>query len=469
MAQQIEPRGKPPLRQDPSPRVIPADHEAERAVLGAILLDHHALFKIQDKVVAGSFDLPRHRTLFRAYEELAAKQQAITLITLRSFLEEQGVLDDLGGMGFLNELVDGTPTAAHVEHHADLVREKALARALIHTCERIAVDGYAGHTPVHELVEEAERQVLGIALGHVQSGFTDVKQELQGAFEYIEKVQGDEVVGVRTGYDLLDRELGGLQPGDLVVVASRPSMGKTALALNIASNHARDQGGCVGVFSLEMTKRQLIVRLLMSTAEVDFTRFRQGVLGDRDMRKLTHAASQIEEYRIFIDDSPVISVSDISAKARRLSRDEELTLVVVDYIQLIQGRGREERREQEVAEISRSLKLLAKELKLPIIALSQLNRGPEMRPNKRPMLADLRESGAIEQDADVVIFIYRDEVYDEDSPEAGIAEIIIAKQRNGPIGTVRLQFEGRFTRFNDLSEREAPPVSSGFDADEPPF
>jgi replicative DNA helicase len=218
-----------------------------------------------------------------------------------------------------------------------------------------------------------------------------------------------------------------------------------------------------------MTKRQLIVRLLMSEAEVDFTRFREGVLGDRDMRKLTRAASHIEDLRVFIDDSPVLSVSDISAKSRRLDREQKLTLIVVDYIQLIQGRGREERREQEVADISRSLKLLAKELNVPVIALSQLNRGPETRTNKRPMLADLRESGAIEQDADVVIFIYRDEVYDENSSDIGIAEVILAKQRNGPIGTVRLQFEGRYTRFNDLSEREAPPVTSGFDPDYAPL
>jgi replicative DNA helicase len=472
VAQQVGSRGGTQAaasHQEPSLRAIPADHEAERAVLGAILLDHNSLYKVEDKVAPDSFDLPRHQTLYRACRGLADKQQAITLITLRNYLEEHGLLEEVGGIGFLSELVDATPTAVHVEHHADLVREKALARSLIRTCERIASDGYEGATPVRDLVEEAEREVLQVAMGHTRGGFSDVKHELQGAFEYIEKVQSDEVTGVSVGFEDLDHRIGGLQGGDLIVIAARPSMGKTALALNIASNHAQLQGGCVAVFSLEMTKRQLIVRLLMSEGEVDFSRFRAGVLGDRDMRKLTRAASQIEDQRIFIDDSAVISVSDICARARRLDREEKLSLVIVDYIQLIQGRGREERREQEVADISRSLKLLAKELNVPVIALSQLNRGPETRPNKRPMLADLRESGAIEQDADVVVFIYRDDVYDENSPDAGIAEVIIAKQRNGPIGTVRLQFEGCYTRFNNLSERESPPVSLGFDPEEPPF
>ncbi|MCZ6822402.1 MAG: replicative DNA helicase [Deltaproteobacteria bacterium] len=459
-----------PVETKESLRAIPVDHEAERAVLGAILLDHNSLFKIEDKVNASSFDLPRHRILYDACLSLASKQQAITLITLRSFLEEQGVLDEVGGVGFLGGLVDATPTAAHVEHHADIVREKALARSLIRTCERIASRGYEGSTSVADLIQEAELEVLQISMGHAESGFSGVKAELQGAFEYIEKVQSGEVTGVRMGFHDLDQKIGGLQGGDLAVIASRPSMGKTALALNISRNHARDQGGCVGIFSLEMTRRQLVVRLLMSEAEVDFSRFRGGVLGDRDMRALTRAASQLEDARIFVDDSALLTVSDIAAKARRLDREEKLTLIIVDYIQLIQGRKRDERREQEVAEISRSLKLLAKELNLPVIALSQLNRGPEMRPNKRPMLADLRESGAIEQDADVVMFIYRDEVYDENTPDLGIAEVNIAKQRNGPIGTVRLQFEGRYTRFSDLSAREdVPPVTAGFDPEEPLF
>jgi replicative DNA helicase len=473
LAQQVETRRRGRAdgpRPEESLRAIPADHEAERAVLGAVLLDHNSLYKIEDKIKTASFDLPRHRVLYGACLDLAAKQQAITLITLRSFLDEQGLLEGVGGIAFLSELVDATPTAAHVEHHADIVREKALARSLIRTCERIASRGYEGTTSVGPLVEEAEQEILQIAMGHTETGFSGVKTELQAAFEYIERVQANEVVGVRMGFEDLDQKTGGLQGGDLIVIAARPSMGKTALALNIARNHCRDQSGCVGVFSLEMTKRQLIVRLLMSEAEVDFTRFRGGVLGERDMRRLTQAASQLEETRIFVDDSALLTASDIAAKARRLDREEKLTLIIVDYIQLLQGRKRDERREQEVADISRSLKLLAKELNIPVIALSQLNRGPELRPNKRPMLADLRESGAIEQDADIVMFIYRDELYDENSADAGIAEVNIAKQRNGPTGMLRLNFDGRYTRFKDLSTREdAPPVTAGFDPEEPLF
>ena len=379
MAQQVETRsrgGSEKQKPEENLRAIPADHEAERAVLGALLLDHNSLFKIEDKIRPASFDLPRHRMLYAACQSLASKQQAVTLITLRNFLEEQGVLDEIGGVGFLSELGDAVPTAAHVEHHADIVREKALARSLIRSCERIASRGYEGGQPVADLVEEAERDILQIAMGHTESGFSALKSELQAAFEYIERVQSDEVIGVRMGFEDLDHRTGGLQGCDLLVVAARPSMGKTSLALNMARNHARDQDGCVGIFSLEMTRRQLIVRLLMSEAEVDFSRFRSGVLGERDMRALTRAASQIEDARIFVDDSAVLTVSDIAAKARRLDREEKLTLIIIDYIQLIQGRRRDERREQEVADISRSLKLLAKELNLPVIALSQLNRGP---------------------------------------------------------------------------------------------
>ena len=471
MANQLEDRSRSNPKAPPGDanlRAIPADHEAERAVLGALLLDPSSLFKIGDKVTGSSFDLPRHRIIFESCAALASKQQAITLITLRSLLEERGQLEDAGGVAYLSDLVDVIPTAAHVEHHAELVREKALARSLIRTCERLASEGYDAAMPARELVSQAEREILQIAMGHTEIGFSGVKEEMQHAFEYIEKVQSHQVVGVHSGFRDLDNLTGGLQAGDLVVIAARPSMGKTALALNIARNHLRDQGGCVGIFSLEMTKRQLVVRLLMAEAHVDFTRFRRGVLGDIDMRKLTQAAGELEDMRLFIDDSAVLTASDIAAKARRLTRKDALSLLIVDYIQLIQGHRKDDRREQEVAEISRSLKLLAKELKLPVIALSQLNRGPEGRPNKRPMLADLRESGAIEQDADIVMFIYRDEVYDENTDEPGIAEVILAKQRNGPVGTIKLQFDGRYTRFHDRSQREEPPpVQAGFDAEEP--
>jgi replicative DNA helicase len=457
-------------RSSSSERAVPADHEAERAVLSAILLDHEAIWKVRDRVTDESFDQPRHRTIYRACTELTDKQVAVTLITLRSHLEEHGLLEQVGGVSALAEIADAVPTAAHVEHHAQIVRDRGLARALIRTCEGIASRGYDREESVAQLMEDAERQVMSLAMGHVSIDFTGIDDELHGTIEYIRRLNSGEVTGIATGFDGFDDLTGGFDGGDLVILAARPSMGKTALALNMARNHAVDAGGCVAFFSLEMTKRQLALRLIMSEAELDLGRLRKAVLSDKEMGRLQRASRVLEQARIFIDDSGYLTSSDIAAKCRRLHRDQGLSLIVVDYIQLVAGGRSGDRREQEVAEISRSLKLLAKDLDLPILALSQLNRGPETRPNKRPLLADLRESGAIEQDADIVAFIYRDDVYDEDSPDAGLAEIIISKQRNGPVGTTKLQFEGRFARFNNLTGREPPPPSAGFGSEpEPPF
>ena len=461
-------------------RAIPADHEAERAVLSALILDHDALYKVQDRLRPESFDLPRHRIIWEACAGLAAKQQAITLITLRSYLEEQGVLEQIGGAPALAQIADSVPTAAHIEHHALILRDKGLARALIRSCEQLASRGYDGAESVDDLIESAEREILQIATGHAHSGFRTLRDEIQTTFDYIERKQSGQLVGVRSGFKDFDDLTGGMNGGDLVVMAGRPSMGKTALALNVARNHAVEDGGCVAFFSLEMNNRELVVRLLLSEALIDGRRLRTaGMLRDSDWRQLTRAATTLEGKRLYFDDSMGITVGDLSARARRLDRDEKLSLLVVDYIQLLQGRADIERREQQVADISRSLKLLAKDLDIPVIALSQLNRGPEARPDKRPQLADLRESGAIEQDADVVIFVYRDELYDEDSPDQGIAELIVGKQRNGPIGTVKLQFDADHGRFHDLARHQTPPpVTSGFaelDEDfdqgpsEPPF
>ena len=451
-------------------RAIPADHEAERAVLGAILLDHDCLYRVADKIRAADFDDPRHRTLFEACAALAEKSQPITLITLRNFVEERDLLERSGGLGYLASVADAVPTTAHVEHFARIVRDKAIGRALIRTCERIASDGYEGATPIGDLLETAEREVLHIAMGHVDSDFVEVANELEGTFEYIERIQRGEIAGVHTGFEDFDKLTGGLNGGEFVVLASRPGVGKTALALNIARNCAVDHNGCVVIFSMEMATRELMLRLLMSEAQIDFSRFRNGYLGDRDWPRLTRAADTLQNARVFIDDSGGINASEIGAKARRLHREQNLSLIIVDYIQLMKGSGGEDRREQEVAETTRSLKNLAKDLDVPVMALSQLNRGPETRPNphKRPVLADLRESGAIEQDADIVAFIYRDELYNEDSPDEGRAELIIAKQRNGPTGTVKVGFEPRFARFNNLSERDVPPASFGFDPEPEP-
>jgi replicative DNA helicase len=446
----------------PAPRAIPVDPEAERAVIGAILLDSDSLYKVQDRLRPHFLDDERLRIVYEAFQALVEKRQAITLITLRHHLDEHGLLDRVGGVGFLAELAGSTPTAAHIEHHATVVREKALARSLIRSCESIASRGYDGTVPVEELLEGAEREVMQLAMGHVEAGFVAIKSQLEPTFEHIERIQAGAVVGLRTGFEDFDRLTGGLSGGDLVILAARPSMGKTALALNIARNCAVDGGGCAAIFSLEMTARQLTLRLLAAESEVDLQRIRDGFLGDRDWRRLTRAASVLQEAQLFIDDGGVVTATDLSAKARRLHRERPLSVIVVDYIQLMQGRARADRREQEIAETTRALKLLAKDLDLPVIALSQLNRGPELRPNKRPILADLRESGAIEQDADLVGFIYRDEVYDRDTLDRGIAELHVAKQRNGPTGTVKLQFDAQYTRFSGLAGVEPGPPSDGF-------
>jgi replicative DNA helicase len=448
-------------------RAIPADHDAERAVLAAVMLDHETLDKVADKLAPASFDLPRHRILYESFLALAERRQAITLLSLRAYLREQDLLDKVGGVAFLAEVADAAVTAAHIETHAEILHERAIARALIRTCEDVAARGYRGHDSSQALLEHAEREVLAIAMGHTRGGFSDMETNLPDALRYIQRVQDGEVTGISTGFVDLDKMTGGFEGGDLIILAARPSMGKTALALNIARNHALDMGGCVAVFSLEMTARQLVLRMLMGEARCDLSRFRQGFLGQSDMDRLARASEALERARVFIDDSGAVTMSDIAAKSRRLDREQRVSLIVVDYIQLIQSRASAgSRREQEVAEISRSLKLLAKEIDVPILALSQLNRGPELRPNKRPHLADLRESGAIEQDADRVMFIYRDEVYDPESPDVGIAEIIIGKQRNGPTGTVKLQFEGRHARFGNLATQDDPP-DAGFGSEPP--
>ncbi len=444
---------------------LPVDHDAERSVLGGILLDHESLFKVQDKLQAAYFDQPRHRMIYEAFNAIVEKGEPVNLVSLKGWLEERGRLDKSGGVNYLAELASFVATAAHIEQHARVVRDKALARALIRTCEEVAARGYDATAPVQDLVEHAERSVLQIASGHIETGFVDVKGELERTFEFMERIQSGDLTGLRSGFEDVDKITGGFSGGDLVVLASRPSMGKTALALNISRNVAVDHGGCVALFSLEMSTRQLVLRLIMAEAQIDFSRFRNGFLGERDWPRLTRAADVFSDARIFIDDSGSLTVTDISAKARRLHREQGLSLLIVDYIQLIQGRRSSDRREQEVAETTRLLKLLAKDLDIPIIAISQLNRGPEQRPNphKRPVLADLRESGAIEQDADIVFFIYRDEFYNRETLDPGVVELIVSKQRNGPTGTLKLRFEDRCARFHDLSEREAPPVQAGFD------
>jgi replicative DNA helicase len=389
--------------------------------------------------------------------ELSDRSEPIDLITLSEFMKSRNDLEAVGGTAYLASLADFVPTAANISYYARIVREKSILRSLIRTATDIATRGYEDQGNVEEFLDTAEKVIFDISEKKVKASFVAVGDMIKDTLKTVEKLyeRKEMVTGVPTGYDDLDRLTAGLQPSDLIVVAGRPSMGKTAFSLNIAAN-AAFAGTGVAVFSLEMAKEQLVLRMLCSEARVDNSKIRSGYLGERDFPKLANAAGRLHEALIYIDDTPAISALELRAKARRLVRDrtKKVGLIVVDYLQLMRGMGTASNREQEISEISRSLKALAKELHVPVIAISQLNRRVEDRGDKRPMMSDLRESGAIEQDADVIMFIYRDEVYNPKSDNKGVAEVIIAKQRNGPIDTVELTFLSEFTRFENYTARD---------------
>ena len=439
-------------------KVPPQNLEAESSVLGGILLENDAINRILEILTPEDFYRESHRKVFRAMMELSDRNDPVDLITLSDFLKARGELDAVGGAAYLASLADFVPTAANIAYYARIVREKAILRHLISAATEIATRGFEEQGNVDEFLDMAEKVIFDISEKKVKSSFVMIGEMIKDSLKMVEKLyeRKEMVTGVPTGYKDLDRLTAGFQPSDLIVVAGRPSMGKTAFCLNIATHAALDASIGVALFSLEMAKEQLVLRMLCSEARVDNSKVRAGYLGERDFPQLANAAARLHEAPIYIDDTPAISVLELRAKARRLVRDrgKKVGLVVVDYLQLMRGMGTAANREQEISEISRSLKALAKELRVPVIAISQLNRRVEDRGDKRPMMADLRESGAIEQDADVIAFIYRDEVYNQKSTDKGIAEIIVAKQRNGPIDTVRLAFFNEITRFEDLSERE---------------
>ena len=448
-------------------KVPPHSIEAEQAVIGGLLLDNQAWDRIADRVTEADFYRHDHRLIFRAIADLAERHQPFDVVTLSERLEAEGKLQDAGGLSYLGTLAKDTPSAANITAYADIVREKSILRQLIRVGQEIAEKGFnPGGADSRALLDEAEQRVFEIAEkgARGEEGFADIKRLLKQTLERIEILyeRNEPVTGVPTGFDDLDEMTSGLQPGDLVIVAGRPSMGKTSFAMNIAEYAAVKERKPVAVFSMEMPGEQLTLRMLSSLGRIDQKRLRTGRLEDEDWPKLTSAMSILGEVPMFIDDTPALSPTEVRARARRLKREHgDLGLIVIDYLQLMQsGNPVSENRATEISEISRGLKALAKELEVPVIALSQLNRSLEQRPNKRPVMSDLRESGAIEQDADLILFIYRDEVYNEDSPDKGTAEIIIGKQRNGPIGTVRLTFLGRYTRFENF----APEVvtSDGF-------
>ena len=437
-------------------KVPPQSVEAEQSVIGGLMLDNQRWDQIADKVTSDDFYRKEHRLIFRAIASLCDENQPADVVTVSEWLEKNAELEDAGGLAYLGALANNTPSAANVVAYAAIVRERALMRNLIRVANNVANSAYNPEgRSAGELLDTAEKNIMDISeQGAGRRGsFQPIKTLLTGAVDRIDKLfrSDSPITGVSSGFADLDAMTSGLQPGDLVIVAGRPSMGKTSFAMNIAETAAVSQKLPVAIFSMEMPGEQLAMRMMSSLGRINAHKVRTGKLEDDDWPRLTHAIGLLADAPMFIDDTPAMTPLELRARARRLKREHGLGMIVVDYLQLMQSPEASENRATEISNITRSLKGLAKELNVPVIALSQLNRSLEQRPNKRPVMSDLRESGAIEQDADVIFFIYRDEVYNEDSQDKGTAEIIIGKQRNGPIGKIRLTFLGEYTRFENYT------------------
>ena len=433
-------------------RSMPSNLDAERAVLSAILRDNAVYTRVGDVLGAEDFYLEAHRAIFEAVTALAGEGQHVDAVTLAETLHKHAALERAGGPAYLGDVVDYVGTTAGVKRYVEIIREKASVRRMIRAATEIATDGYEETIDVADYLDQSQRRVFEVLSRDLKTTGESIREVLKRAVRQLEKLAASKegIIGLTTGYRDLDDLLLGLHRSDLMILAARPAMGKTTLAMNVATNAALLGEAAVAVFSLEMSKEQLALRLLASEARVGLKDLRAGHIRDTDWPKLTGAASRLGESRIFIDDTPAISLMELRAKARRLKLEDRCDLVVVDYLQLMRSGKNLDSREQEISEISRGLKSLGKELDVPVMALSQLNRVVESRKDKRPILSDLRESGAIEQDADVIVFIYRDEVYNDTTPEnENKAEIIIGKHRNGPTGTVDLRFFGKFTRFDN--------------------
>lgn len=436
-------------------KVPPHSTEAEQSVLGGLMLDNNAFDDVAELVSDVDFYRRDHRLIFRAITQLAELAKPFDVVTLGEALDNAGILDDSGGMAYLAVLAKNTPSASNIKAYAEIVRERSVLRQMIQISSEIAESAFRPEgRSSEELLDEAERKVFNIAeQGSKGVGPIPIKQALKSTVDRIDLLfkSDEKITGIPTGFTDLDERTSGLQAGALVIVAARPAMGKTTFSMNVVENALIRSGKPVIVFSMEMPAEQIVMRMLASLGRIDMSRVTSGKLEEDDWPRFSSAVSLLAEQKLFIDDSAGLSPTELRARARRVARDQgQLGLIMVDYLQLMQVPGAESR-VNEISEISRSLKGLAKEMNCPVVALSQLNRGLEQRPNKRPVMSDLRESGAIEQDADIIMFIYRDEVYNEDSEDKGTAEIIIGKQRNGPIGTVRLAFLGRYTRFEDLA------------------
>jgi len=443
-----------PKQSDPL-NLPPQNIEAEESLLSAILVDNTALLEVVEILAPQDFYRTAHQKIFSAISDLFNRGEPIDLVTLANGLKEKGHIEGVGGAAYLARLVDTVPMAVNAQHYARIVHDKAVLRRLIEKANAITKRCFQEHGGTDEIIDFAEASIFEVTEKKARQAFYPLSKLIDGNIDFLEEKQKNKsmVTGVPTGFTHLDNLTSGFQNSDLIILAARPSMGKTALALNIARNAAVEAGVPVAVFSLEMSKEQLSLRLLCSEARIDSSRLRSGFFSMEDWDRLTDAAGVLSAAPIFIDDSPSLSAMEVRAKARRLKMDKNIGLIVIDYLQLMQGRAGAERRDLEISEISRSLKALAKEISLPVIALSQLNRMLEQRTDKRPRLSDLRESGALEQDADVVAFIYRDEVYnkEETNPHKGTAEVILAKQRNGPTGEVLLTFLSAYTRFENMA------------------
>ena len=443
--------GTPTLTFDTPPHSL----EAEKTVLGALLLDPEAIIKISDFLKPEDFYDPTYRTIYSAIFQLYNNHEAIDFITVSNRLADNKAIQQIGGSAFLADLASSVPTSSHIYQYGQIVKAKALHRSIIDAGRRIVGLGYETDTPVPELLDAVERTIFQITNVFMKDKFVHIKDILDSRYEKFAELHASDdsagVKGVPTGFNGLDFKLSGLQPSDLIILAARPSMGKTSLAMNIAVNAAVKHRKTVGVFSLEMSKEQLVDRLFASMLGVDSWKLQRGKLDDSDFQNMGPIMDDLAKANIFVDDSSASSLTEFRTKARRLQMEHGLDLLVIDYLQLMQGPPNLDSREQQISAISRGLKQIAKELNVPVLALSQLNRGVESRQDKRPMTSDLRESGAIEQDADVIMFIYRDEVYNPETPDKGVAEIIIAKQRNGPTGTAKLRFFSEYTRYENLA------------------
>jgi len=435
-------------------RVPPHNIEAEQSVLGAIIMDIDAVGIASEIITASDFYRPDHRQIYEAIMELYNKSEPIDLVTIQNRLIEKGILEQIGGLGYITQLATFVPTSAHIKQYAKIVESKSVLRKLIKASSEISAKSFEAQDNIDEIVNYAEKQIFDIMQDKHTEDFSPLSEVLVTSLEKIEAayMNKGQITGIASGFTDLDYRTAGFQPSDLILVAARPSMGKTAFALNVAQHVAIKQGKKVALFSLEMSKDQLVNRMLCSEAMVDAQKIRTGSLDNEDWKKIARAIGPLSAADIYIDDTPGITMMEVRAKCRRLKLEQGLDFIMIDYLQLMSGAGKSESRQQEISEISRSLKGLAREMDAPVVALSQLSRACEARADHRPMLSDLRESGAIEQDADVVMFLYRDEYYHPDTEQKNIGEVIISKQRNGPTGTTELMWLGQYTRFVNLQK-----------------